>query len=268
MVEILNHIKFESGENSLEDFAASPCEVFLSELDTIYLAVNHCIEHLPKKSDETEQALAQITIAALGTIMGHFELYQRLSFASAFELTRYVAKFDLEKCVRSLEKVAGLKLDISHLSAYRGQPAPIGQLIADSLSSWHSPDTVNLYFNTISSNNKLSFYSNDDIRTIRILWQLRHSFVHTGGWLTLPDAQKNTDLMGKGGKAIFPKNEFTESVAKNLFGICIGATMRLSSNLAAGLPAKVVSSRVFKKFKSTKNNRDSWTPKQVTTTPN
>lgn len=258
MISILNNIRHTDAFHSLDDYATAPCEVFLSEIYSIYSSVKLCADHLPPTNKLTENALTQISIAALGTIMGQFELYQRFTFSAAFELTRYISSFNLESSIKTLEKDAGLQLDIAHLCAYRGQPAPIGQLIADSLMSWHSPEKVNLYVRAIARD--LAFYSNDDIRIIKALWQIRHSMVHTGGWLTLPDAQKNVDFSGQGGKAIFFEDDFTEALVKALFKISISATRRLSVSLEAAIPADVAASKEFMRFASTKTNKRSWVP--------
>jgi hypothetical protein len=136
--------------NGLADYASSPCVIFLSEIAAIFSAVDYCKKNFPKSgkakfTESSDNALHQITIAALGTMMGQFELFQRFSFSTAFELTRYINKFDLDRCVKTLQKDCGLQLDLCHLSAYRGQPAPIGQLISDNLTGWHVPTKVNNY---------------------------------------------------------------------------------------------------------------------------
>ena len=246
---------------SLDDYAASPASTFCEEIVDISDAVAHCIRNFPKKTnaeltEASEDSLGQITAATLGTIMGHFELYQRFTFSTAFELTRHLPNFDFKNCARDLTKDSGLNIDVSTLMAYRGQPAPIGQLVADNLHSWHDPDKVNRYFKAIFSS--LNFYSSQEADSLRVLWQLRHSMVHTGGWLTLPDAQKVHQLRAYGGQGIFLSENFTEVVARRLHQIVARATSRLDKAMAGHFPSEILTSDEYKKFVAIKSPRRVW----------
>lgn len=249
--------------HSLTDYAKRPCSVFLKEISSIEKTITYCKKNLPKstkaKPTYSDQALSTLTIAALGILMGQFELYQRFTFSSTFELSRYMPKFDLDRCIKSLQKESNLQLDICHLSAYRGQPAPIGQLIADNLSGWHMPRKVNFHMKAILNN--LDFYSTVDIEALRVLWQLRHTMVHTGGWLTLPDAQKIPELSKHGDKAIFFYDGFTEAVVRRFHVIAARSTERLSKALNDNLSADVLASKEFKDLVNISSPKRSWIPR-------
>ncbi|MNG07339.1 hypothetical protein D3C84_906340 [compost metagenome] len=48
------------------------------------------------------------------------------------------------------------------------------------------------------------------------MWQLRHSIVHTGGTITIPDAQKVSELSALSGKTIAFENNFIYEVARKI----------------------------------------------------
>ena len=89
---------------------------------------------------------------------------------------------------------------------------------------------------------KLNMFSNSDVKDLRLLWQLRHSVVHTGGWLTKPDSLKVAALHGKGGQPILVDYEFVPTVVRKLHPIIKGAVHRVEqefrSKLGATLPAE------------------------------
>jgi hypothetical protein len=72
--------------------------------------------------------------------------------------------------------------------------------LADSLSGWHSPTKVNEHYRSFDKT--LELFTSAEIGHLQVLWQIRHTLVHTGGWLTLPDAQKVKRLIEKGDTAL------------------------------------------------------------------
>jgi hypothetical protein len=100
--------------------------------------------------------------------------------------------------------------------------ASVGLLLADSLTGWHNPSRVNSLFDAF--NLKRQLFSADDCAKLRVLWQLRHSIVHTGGTLTLADAQKIDDLSGLGDSKVIFENNFIFEVARKLHPLVKNAT--------------------------------------------
>lgn len=158
--------------------------------------------------------------------MGHFETYQKLLFSGIFEATRFIKNFDMDEFRTALDKKIEIK--VSRIGAYRGQPAPMGQIIADSLDGWHNPEKVNNYMRLLVKNT--DFFTNKEKEDLCVLWQLRHSIVHTGGWLTLPDAQKVSDLKSYGNKpVIFDHNIIIVAVHQKMHILVRDATRRLET---------------------------------------
>lgn len=97
---------------------------------------------------------------------------------------------DRGRCLfKAIGKERKLEVDLVRLAAHRSEGvAPVGMLIADSMRGWHDPEAVNGMFRAFGSGTDL--FSRDDCERLAVLWQFRHSIVHTGGTLTQPDAQK------------------------------------------------------------------------------
>jgi hypothetical protein len=214
-------------ESSLEDYARAPAAAFLRETVHITDAINQCRRNFKRKNTEefnkdSQDSIYRLGAAALSSLMSHFETFQRSLFAGAVEATRFIPGFDIERCCQRLQKDSALSIDLARISGYRGQPAPIGQLMADNLSSWHDPARVNAYFGAVIHD--YTFFANDAARELRILWQLRHAVVHTGGWLTMPDAQKLSQLADLAGQPILLNENFIEAAARRLHRIVGPAT--------------------------------------------
>ncbi len=158
--------------------------------------------------------------------MGHFETYQRYLFAGIFERSSVLRDFQVDDFFRHLSKETSLKIDPVMMSAYRGFSASAGILLADSLSGWHNPEKVNRYFAAFGFN--AQFFSTDDCKRLRTLWQLRHSIVHTGGTITIPDAQKVKDLSAFGDKPIVFDNQFVFEVSRKMHPLVRDATNRIA----------------------------------------
>ena len=91
---------------------------------------------------------------------------------------------------------------------------------------------------------KLEFYSNADKEKLSVLWQMRHSIVHTASTITLPDSQKVTSLNRFGGKVISLDTQFIYEVARKLHPIIKSATENMKDvyihNLSATTPADIL----------------------------
>ena len=120
-------------------------------------------------------------------------------------------------------------------AAYRGQPAYIGRLLTDSLSGWHNPQRINSIVKAMLRS--IDFYSGRDIHYLNCLWQIRHSIAHTGGWLTLPDAQRVPELKSMGGKPIAFDHNFIRQVHEEFHAIVDGSIGRAATAFAERIVA-------------------------------
>ncbi len=187
-----------------QDFIEQPFYAFLRQAVHISDAFNECLRHFPKKiNDEyTKDALhsmQEIASPLLASLMSNIELFQRCLYAKLFDLTYFIPDFKPKNLAQAL-KNAEVEVGVLHLVSYRGNPTAAGGIIADAMTGWHDPLRVNGYFKVLL--NIEPFYPEDVVQEISILWQMRHSIVHTGGTFTVPDAQKLEALNGLGGKAV------------------------------------------------------------------
>ncbi|BAF72395.1 hypothetical protein [Sulfurovum sp. NBC37-1] len=205
---------------SHNDYMQHPAIAFLKYTVEAKDAVNFCINKFPKNNDneyskDSLDSLQHIVVAMLPTLMGHFETYQRYLFALMFDYSIYLKDFDVENFFKKINKSANLSIDLIRLSSYRGSNSTsIGLLLSDSLPGWHNPSKVNSYFSAFDLNFQL-FNANAE-KQLRILWQLRHSIVHTGGTITVPDAQKVPELKLYGKKQVVFEKNFIFEVARKI----------------------------------------------------
>ncbi|MBU0785144.1 MAG: hypothetical protein KJ798_14175 [Gammaproteobacteria bacterium] len=215
------------------EYLVSPAVAFLKYTVEAKSSIDLCARYFPKKvngqfTKDSLDSLQHLISASLPTIMGHFETYQRYLFAGIFDLSVYLANFDTNKFFENLSKETNINIDWPRLAAHRGIGAhSIGTLLSDSMSGWHDPERVNRYFGAY----KLPFtpYGLDAIEKLKTLWQLRHSIAHTGGTLSLADAQKVKSLNNYGGKQIAFEKQFTFEVARKLHPIVKSATVGLGT---------------------------------------
>lgn len=249
--------------NSINNYSLSPAKEFLSEVVHLSDAMNQCLRSFSKTQDgeylqDSLDSIYRLTSSTLAAMLGHFEVYQRFLFAGVFEASRFIKDFDISNCCRILEKDVNLRIDINVSSSYRGQPAPIGQLIADNLKGWHEPRMVNSYFSSIVKD--VNLYSNNEIEDLKLLWQLRHSIVHTGGWLTQPDSQKISGLKKFGNKPVLLKYSFIEIVSKKFHKIIKSSVDRLARKFISikidNLSAE--ENELIKNLFLVKSRRNSW----------
>ena len=171
----------------------------------------------------------------------------------------YMSNFDVNKFFETLSKETNITIDWPRLAAHRGIGAnSIGTLLSDSMTGWHDPERANKYFGAY----KLKFtpYGNDTTEKLKTLWQLRHSIVHTGGTLSLADAQKVKSLNSFGGYQIAFEKQFTFEVARKLHPIVKNTTEGLGNAFNARLLANLGASEKTKiaKFFEVKSSVPSW----------
>lgn len=174
---------------SLADYTKKPAESFLTQVVEAKNSFDYSKRKFTTKgqlSDEAKDNLQQITGPLFATTMGHFETFQKCLFAGLLDVTRLLENWSSDSLAQSVG--ANVSLPAARLVAYRGQGAQIGLLFADSLSGWHSPGAVNGFFKCFGSGSEL--FLSEQVKDLEVLWQIRHTLVHTGGWLSLPDAQK------------------------------------------------------------------------------
>ena len=261
-------IEAEHKPITLEDYAKSPATAFLRYVVSAKDAANQCLlkfKTTARSRTYTRDALDSIHMinaGLLAAIMGNFETYQKYLFANMFEYSIYVNHFELQKCLKSLkesvkaEKSTKFEVDFTRIAGYRDSKVSVGLVLADQLSNWQSPSIVNSFFKSYGladvHGRKLEFYSNDDKEKLSVLWQMRHSIVHTASTITLPDSQKVTSLNRFGGKVISLDTQFIYEVARKLHPIIKSATENMKNvyihNLSTGTPTDILTkiNEVFK----------------------
>jgi len=247
-----------------EDYMESPASAFLKYAVEAKSAVDLCIRKFPKKGNseytkDSHDSLQYLVVSVLPAIMGHFETYQRHLFAGIFDRTIYLKDFDTQKMVKRLESDHSISVSLAGLASFRGgNLSSIGIVAADNLFGWHDPEKVNEFFESFGL--KRQVFSNSAIRKLRVLWQLRHSIVHTGGTLTLPDSQKVRELEEFGGKQIAFEHQFIYEVARKLHPIVDSATKNMKtefmSHVKDDLPQ--VTQDEINKFFAVESSYRSW----------
>lgn len=228
---------------SQSQYSESPATAFLNYSVDAKDAMIACLNSFKKKTgakvytNPALHSLQHISASLLPAIMGNFEMYQRYLFGGIFEITSYFQSFNVKSFFRKLNNEANVSIDLIMLSSYRGLKAPVGLVIADSLKSWHDPEKVNKYFSCFGG--RQTFYSNDDIKKLKVLWQLRHSIVHTAGTITIPDSHKIPELKSFGGRNIVLDNNFIREVTRKLHPLVNDATKRIEANIRSELKSDV-----------------------------
>lgn len=238
--EFHDYLKVDSGETHIshDDYVESPSTAFLKYCNHAKNAIINCQNNFAKNDDgsynkKAHASLQRIVTAMLPALMGHFETYQRYLFAGVFDHSIYLNNFKPDKLFQELKSRANINLSIDpvRLSAYRGVAAPVGLMLADSLHGWHDPKKVNDFFKCFDF--KTDFFTSDDIDRLSILWQLRHSIVHTGGSITIPDSKKAKGLESFAGIRIVFEDDFIKEVARKMHPLVRDSTGRIDSAFRA-----------------------------------
>lgn len=250
-------------KTSLSIYGTCPAEAFLVFVCDAYDSYTHCLNKFTKKGDGTynkdsEDSLRHIACAILGTTMGHFETYQRSLFSGILERSTSFPSFDVVKFLKHFDKYCGGEVTIStgRLLAFRELNAPVGFVFADSLTGWHNPKRVNAFFKAFGVAQDV--FSNAEVGDLEVLWQLRHSVVHTGAWLTVPDAKKVKRLSAWQDKPIVLDPSFVNAMSRRLHKLVKAANARLLADCTTLLgpapdPATTKSLADFLLVKSPKN---------------
>lgn len=250
---------------SLTAYTNCPAEAFLTYVCDAFDSFTHCLNKFTKKNDgsynkDSEDSLRHISCAILGTLMGHFETFEKSLFAGLVERSNHFSEFTPEKFLKHFDKNCGgeISISVSRLLAFRGIQASVGFVIADSLKGWHNPSGVNSFFKAFGIQQNL--FSNGEISDLTVLWQLRHSIVHTGAWLTLPDSQKVKRLINYGDKPIVFDTQFINAVCRRLHKIVKAANGRLLTDCTTLLGTSPPSSvtQDFNAFLAVKSPKNNW----------
>lgn len=229
------YIIFPSSEIGFthSDYLKHPATAFLRFTIEAKDAIVYCRKYFPKTkkikiyNKNSRDALEHLTISMLPAIMGHFETYQKYLFARAFDLSIFLKnKPDIDKFITS----HSITIDPQRLATYRQYGAnSIGLLFSDSLPSWHNPDKVNMYFQLFkdSQGKPKNFYDNADKEQLKILWQLRHSIVHTGGTLSLADSYKVDILNSFGNRQLVFEETFIPDLCRRFHMLIKKSTFQI-----------------------------------------
>ena len=216
-----------------EDYLKAPGSAFLKYTVEAKCAIDLTCRSLPKKANtqytkNSLDSIQHLTAAMVPAIMGHFETYQRYLFAGMFDASAYLEKFSVEGFMKRLAKEASISIDPVRLAAHRGLGAQsIGLLMSDSLNGWQNPRRVNLFFDAFGLKRQL--YSEESCAKLEVLWQMRHAIVHTGGTLTLPDAQKVPALSGHGNKKLVFEDRLVYEISRKLHPLIKKATVGMGT---------------------------------------
>lgn len=252
-------------KTSLSAYEACPARTFLTYVCDAYDSYTHCLNKFTKKADGTynkdsEDSLRHIACAILSTTMGHFETYQRFLFSGVLERSTNFPAFEVDKFLKHFDKHCGGEVSVSpgRLLAFRELDAPVGFVFADSLSGWHNPRRVNAFFKAFGITQDV--FSTAEIGDLEVLWQLRHSVVHTGAWLTVPDAKKVKRLSSWQDKPIVLESTFVNAMSRRLHKLVKAANARVLADcttlLGPAPTAEVIQS--LKDFLTVKSPKAVW----------
>ncbi len=249
---------------SHQEYMRSPGTAFLRYCIEAKSSIDLCVRHLTNEnqgfSKDASDSLQHLVISSLPAIMGHFETFERSLFAGMFDNTVFLQHFNVDNFFNLLKKQdINIVIDPIRLSAYRviGTNS-IGFLLADSLSGWHDPVKVNKYFNAFDL--QFTAFGKDEVNKLNVLWQLRHSIVHTGGTLTYSDAQKVENLISFAGNQIAFENNFIFEVARKLHPLVYKTSIGLGSAFKAALRQNTTREEKAKidEFFDVKSTVNSW----------
>ena len=198
--------------------ASSTATVFLRSVVEICDSVTYC-EHTFENNggmamiEKSSESLRVFVMAAFAMLMSNFEVFQKKQFADLVDSNDFMNGFDDIELAKRLEK-EGCSITLYRILAARGEPREPGQIVADSLTSWHNPSRVNQYFKIVFPT--INIYSNSVAAELELMWQLRHSIVHTGGTITREDAAKVSSLRRFSDQKLVLEGSFILEVGRRL----------------------------------------------------
>lgn len=213
-----------------------PGETFLNEVVDLCDAVNHCKRTFTRKkrgglTKDSADSFERIVTSTFAVLMSHFETFQKRQFAHLIDAYFIFATPDELELAKRLQKV-GCELSLQRVLVGAGEYGEVGEIVADALPGWHNSERVNAYFRAIFQD--LNLYSNDLIRELDILWQLRHSIVHTGGVISRADAKKVSGLAGYGNRRLGFGEEFMPAIGRRFHIMIETILLQLGNKVTAG----------------------------------
>jgi len=160
--------------------------------------------------------------------MGQFELYIRRQFTEVLNTSIFFQSYDSTIIAERLRKV-GCAPTIESILVDSSNEWEPGWLISEALPGWHDPEKINQYFRVLFPD--FCLYSNEQSERIRVMWQIRHSIVHTGGLVTRFDARKHRLLHRLGDKKLHLSDTSIDSLTFWLNEIVVDSTERLKTKL-------------------------------------
>lgn len=243
-------------------YQKAPAEAFLRYAVSVKNAFRFAETHLPKTAQgtptkRTQESLQQLSLSMLPALMGHFETYERYLFAGLFERSVHLPHFSIETFFAKLTNRKSDGIELQRLAAYRETGvSSVGSLLADSLAGWQSPARVNRYFSAFQLNNAL--FSGEEAQELEILWQFRHSIVHSGGTLTLADAQKVPSLTSLRERQLAFESPFIPEVVRRFHFIVCRATTALEKAVMDELADSEQAATDFQRFLTVKSPVAVW----------
>lgn len=193
-----------------------PGTTFLREVVDLCDAIHHCKRWFARKQNgdftkDSADSFERIVTATFALLMSHFETFQKHQFARLVDASFMFEGPDVPELARRLEK-EGCTISLQRVLVGAGEFGEVGEIVADALPGWHRAERVNSYFRTIFQD--FSLYSNHVARELNILWQLRHSVVHTGGVIIRADAIKVEGLKSYGNRRLVFGEEFMSAIGR------------------------------------------------------
>lgn len=219
-LNLIRHLETGTGATPATPSSAfdeqKPASALLRRLSGQWDAINHCKNKFPRKvsreyTSASLDSLHVACVAVFATMMSELETFQRVLYAGCYEYSIHLAAFEPDQAFKNLDKK---ELSPRLLAGYRGAHASVGRLVADSLGNWHDPAAVNCAFHGFA---KWQLYDAVAIEDLKLMWQLRHSIVHTGGWITRPDSQKLSAISGLADHPITVGFPFIDSATRRLY---------------------------------------------------
>lgn len=252
---------------SLDDYLNCPATTFLIYVNDAHDAFQHCRNKFTKLKDnksfnkDSRESLQHISSALFATLMGHFETYQKSLFAGLVDRSALFADFQISEFLKTLKKANGereLQIDTSRMLAWRGSPAQIGYVVADSVGGWQTPSRVNANFQAFGF--KRQIMTNEMVSELLVFWQLRHSIVHTGAWLTKPDAQKVGSLRDFADKPIIFDPSMINWFCRKMHQVVCNINSALLEHAKAALAENSPKShsKEFEKFLKVEASKQQW----------
>lgn len=222
----------------LNDYIDSPGSAFLQYSLDAKDSIALCRENFPTNKDGSytdsgKRGLENLCSAILPAFMGNLAVFQKHLFAGMFEHSALLHGFDVGAFLECIEKDYSSVFSPARLAAYRGTETSIGIVLAESMQGWQYPEMVNSNFSYFGFSQ--NFYTDSDCRKLSVLWQLRHSIVHTGGTLTIQDSQHLEELGSWSDFPVIFNENFYFDISRIFHSLIASAVGRLEEDFRANM---------------------------------